>query len=217
MAVTEHNNALERTGQSLLDDGIILCIRFTSGDRVVEVCRAAARGGLHVFEITLTTPGALESIRELSNEKDLLVGAGTVLTVDNVSAVADAGGSFALSPVFDSEVVDEATRRGLLSIPGASTPSEILTAHRHGVPMVKVFPAGALGGPDYLRAVRGPLPHIPLIPTSGPTSETIADYIAAGAVAVGVGREVADETFTTEQIESAAKRVRAAMDQARGK
>lgn len=207
-------DAIESTVKAVLDDGVVLCIRMKDGDGVVEACRAAARGGLRVLEITLTTPGALDAIRTLSRE-EVVVGGGTVLTPDDVRAVAASGGRFALSPVFDPEVIDEANRLGLLVVPGASTPTEILAAHRYGARLVKVFPAGALGGPDYLRAVRGPLPNIPLIPTSGATSETLHEYIDAGAVAVGIGSEVFPPGFTLESVEAASHEVRAAMDRAR--
>jgi uncharacterized protein YunC (DUF1805 family) len=138
-----------------------------------------------------------------------------VLDPEDVRRVADTGARFVLSPVFDPEVVDEAHRLGLLAVPGASTPTEILRAHRHGARLVKVFPSGALGGPDYLRAVRGPLPEIPLVPTSGPTSESFAAWLDAGAAAVGVGAEVLPAGFTLDSVEAAARRVRAAFDTAR--
>jgi len=207
---------VETTKRELLEDGVILCVRMGGDDPVLDACRAAIRGGLRVLELTLTTPGALDVIRTLADEGDCLVGAGTVLERSQVAEVAHAGGRFVLSPVFDPEVLDEACLLGLLAIPGASTPREILAAHRHGAPLVKVFPAGALGGPEFLRAVRGPLPHVPLVPTSGPSSETIADYVDAGAVAVGIGREVFPPGFTIDAIPAAARRVRQAMDATRG-
>lgn len=198
-------------------DGVILCVRFGSDRGVADACRAAVRGGVRILEITLTTPGWAGLIEEFSRDEDLLVGGGTVLSAEEVRAVAGAGGRFALSPVFDPAVTDEALRLGLLPMPGAATPGEILAAHRHGAPLVKVFPAGALGGPEYLRAVRGPLPGISLVPTSGPSSETIADYVTAGAVAVGVGREIFPPGFDLGGVERAAHRVRAAMDVAKGR
>ncbi len=206
---------ISRTRERLLRDGVILCVRMGEGDAVLESCEAAARGGLRTLEVTLTTPNALDIIRTLAPREDLLVGAGTVLSRQAVRSVAGAGGKFVLSPVFDPEVLDEAHRVGVLAVPGAATATEILTAHRFGAPLVKVFPAGPLGGPAFLRAVRGPLPDIPLIPTSGPTSETIADYVAAGAVAVGVGGEVFPPKHTLESVEQASRRVRQAMDRAR--
>jgi 2-dehydro-3-deoxyphosphogluconate aldolase/(4S)-4-hydroxy-2-oxoglutarate aldolase len=208
-------SAIEAIRERVLSDGVILCVRLGEGVQMVEACRAAAGGGLTVFEITLTTPGALKAIEVLSVDAGLTVGAGTALSPDDVRDVANAGGCFVLSPVFDPEVVGEAHQRGLLAVPGASTPTEILRVYRHGARLVKVFPAGALGGPGFLRAVRGPLPHVPLVPTNGPTAETIGDYMRAGAVAVGVGGEVFPPGFTLDAVEAAAARVRASMDRFR--
>jgi 2-dehydro-3-deoxyphosphogluconate aldolase/(4S)-4-hydroxy-2-oxoglutarate aldolase len=185
------------------------------GDPVLDNCEAAVRGGLRTLEVTLTTPNALDVIRTLAQREELLVGAGTVLSRQAVRSVARAGGSFVLSPVFDPDVCEEARRVGLLAIPGTATPTEILAAHRTGASLVKLFPSGPLGGAAFLRAVRGPLPDVPLIPTSGPTSETIGDYVAAGAVAVGIGAEVFPPNATPDSIEQAARRVRQAMDRAR--
>ena len=206
---------IARTLATILEDRVILCVRLGAGADLPGACRAAARGGLRVLELTLTSPGALEAMAELSREPDLMVGGGTVLTPADVMSVVAAGGRFALSPVFDPEVVDEAHAHGLLAVPGAATPAEILAAHRHGARLVKVFPSGPLGGPAYLRAVRGPLPDVPLVPTSGPTADTVADYLAAGAVAVGVGGEVFPPGWTMDSVEAAARRVRRAMDAAR--
>jgi 2-dehydro-3-deoxyphosphogluconate aldolase/(4S)-4-hydroxy-2-oxoglutarate aldolase len=210
------NARIRQTVDEVLADGVILCIRLGADAPipVVDACRAAVRGGLRVLEITLTTPGALDAIRELSKE-DVIVGGGTVLSIEDVIRVGNAGGRFVLSPVFDPRVVAEAHLCGMLSVPGASTPTEILAAHRHGARMVKVFPAGPLGGPAYLRAIRGPLPDVPMVPTSGATAETLHEYLDAGAVAIGVGNEVFPPGFTLESVEKAARRVREAMDLAR--
>ena len=209
---------IRQTLEEVLADGVFLCIRLGADApvSVVDAGRAAARGGLRVLEITLTTPGALDAIRELSKE-DVIVGGGTALSTEDVLRVANAGGRFALSPVFDPGVVAEAHLHGMLAVPGASTPTEILAAHRHGAHLVKVFPVGALGGSAYLRAIRGPLPDVPLVPTSGATTETLHEYIDAGAVAVGVGNEVFPPGFTLESVEKAARRVREAMDKARAR
>jgi 2-dehydro-3-deoxyphosphogluconate aldolase/(4S)-4-hydroxy-2-oxoglutarate aldolase len=203
------------TLQEVLADGVFLCVRMGAADPVIDACRAAAQGGLKVLEVTLTTPDALEVIRELSKEPDLIVGGGTVLTPDEVRAVAQAGGRFVMSPAFDPGVVDEAHLLDMLAVPGGATPKEILMAHRHGAALVKVFPAAGLGGPDYLRALRGPLPNVPLVPTSGPSSENLVEYLDAGAVAVGVGSEVFPAGYTLQSVEMAAHRVRSAMDVAR--
>lgn len=214
---TEAERSIDATRERILAEGVILCIRFQDDERVVEACRAAARGGLRVLELTLTTPGALEAMAELAADPDLCVGAGTVLTPHDVAAVAAAGGCFALSPVHDPAVLDAARSRGLLAIPGAATPTEILGARRAGASLVKVFPAEALGGPAFLRRLRGPFPDVPLIPTSGPTADSIGEYVAAGALAVGVGPEVVRDGFDAQQVEREAQRVRCAMDAARGR
>lgn len=205
-------HTIESTLHAIYDRGIILCVRLGPEIPVLDATRAAAAGGLTVIEMTLTTPGALEAIEMLAKEKHLLVGGGTILTARDVRSVADAGARFIMSPVFDTSVLDEAERHGILAIPGASTSTEIITAYRAGARVVKVFPAAQLGGPDFLKAVRGPLPHIPLIPTSGPTAETLADYFAAGASAVGVGGEVFHAGFSLESVNAAAKRVHDAFD-----
>jgi 2-dehydro-3-deoxyphosphogluconate aldolase/(4S)-4-hydroxy-2-oxoglutarate aldolase len=208
-------DSIETTLAAALDDGVFLAVRLPSPEGVAEACRAAARGGLTLLEITLTTPGALEIIRELADEPGLTVGAGTVLEADDARAVADAGGRFAMSPVLDPEVVEEAHRLGLLAVPGAGSATEILEASRLGARLVKVFPSGPIGGPGFLRKVRGPLPDIPLVPTSGPTRETLAEYIAAGAVAVGVGSEVLPPGFSLAAVEEVARGMRSAMNDAR--
>jgi len=207
---------VERAARDVLADGVFLCVRLGAGAPLVDACRAAVRGGLSVLEITLTTPGALEAMAVLARDAGVIAGGGTVLTREDARAVAEAGGRFALSPTFDPEVIDEAHRLGLLAVPGAATATEILAAYRAGARLVKVFPAAALGGPAYLRAIRGPLPDIPLVPTNGITSETIRDYVAAGAVAGGGGGEVFPDGFTLEHVENASRRIRRAMDEARG-
>jgi 2-dehydro-3-deoxyphosphogluconate aldolase/(4S)-4-hydroxy-2-oxoglutarate aldolase len=212
-----HNEKIEQTKSEILKEGVILCVRLGPDDPILELCQAAIRGGLRVLEITLTTPGALEAIASLAGDRKAIVGAGTVLTTEDARAVVWAGGRFVFSPVFHPEVVLEAHLHGLLAVPGTATPAEILAAHRHGARLVKVFPSAALGGAAFVKAVRGPLPDVPLVPTSGPTVETMSDYFAAGAVAVGVGADVFEPGFTIESVEAAAARVREAVDAARGK
>lgn len=199
--------------ETLRTERAVLCLRFLDRDGVLEAARAAVRGGLRILEITLTTPGALDLIAALRNDTPW-VGAGTVLTVADAHRVADAGGTFALSPVFDPDVFEAGRSRGLWMLPGAATPSEIFRAHQHGASAVKVFPADALGGPSFIRAVRGPLPHIPLVPTRGPDSENFHDYFDAGATAVGVGSEVFADGLDPRGVQTRAAHVRKALDQA---
>jgi len=209
---------MQDTLTSLLGEGAVLAVRLGPGENLAGACLAAARGGIGALEITLTTPGALGTIEALAKESGVLAGGGTVLTAEDVRNVARAGGRFALSPVFDPEAADEAARAGILYIPGAATPTEILRAHRHGAPVVKFFPSAALGGPAFIRAFRGPFPNIPILPTSGPTAETLADYFAAGAVAVGVGgAEFFAPGWTPASVEAAARKVRQALSRVRAK
>ena len=209
------DSRIDATRSALLADGVIVAIRCDDAATAERAARAALAGGLRVLEITPTTPGALELIARLAGEGVALVGAGTVLGPADVTAVAAAGARYALSPVFGADVADAARAAGLLYVPGAATPLEMLTAHRAGCALVKFFPSGALGGPAFLRAVRGPLPEIGLIPTSGPDSTNIGDFVAAGARAVGVGPELFGPGWTPESVTAAARRTREAMDAAR--
>lgn len=209
-----------RTLDALVADGVVLCLRFTRAEPLLEQARAAIAGGLTVLEITLTTPGALGAIETLAGEaadagSGVLVGAGTALDARAARDVAAAGGRFCLSPVHDPAMLAACADLGLLGVPGAATPTEILAAHRAGAPLVKVFPARALGGPDFLRAVRGPLPRVAMLPTSGPGSADAAEWFAAGASAIGVGAEVVGEDRALDETTAAAQRVRDAVDRAR--
>lgn len=207
------SKAIEHTLHRVLDEGVIVAVRLGASEALIDVCHAIARGGLVVLEITLTTPGALGAIETLAADPDLVVGGGTVLSTDDVRRVAAAGGRFALSPVTDDAVIEEAHEHDLLVVAGTATPTEILRAHRSGADLVKVFPSGPLGGADYLKRVRGPLPHISLVPTNGPTADDLADYFAAGAVAVGVGgEELFAPGFTLDTVEKASRRIREAVD-----
>ncbi|MFK7961104.1 MAG: bifunctional 4-hydroxy-2-oxoglutarate aldolase/2-dehydro-3-deoxy-phosphogluconate aldolase [Phycisphaerales bacterium] len=209
------SDAAPQTLQAVLADGAVVCIRQPNADAAHAAADAAIAGGLTVIEVTLTTPGALDLMRGLAAREGVLTGGGTVLSPGDLDAVADAGGRFAFSPVFDAAVLARGTERGVLVVPGAMTPTEILTAHRAGAPMVKVFPSAAIGGPAWLRAVRGPLPDIPLIPTSGPTAETIPDWLAAGASAVGVAGDLFGANWTPASATAAAQAIRTTIDACR--
>jgi 2-dehydro-3-deoxyphosphogluconate aldolase / (4S)-4-hydroxy-2-oxoglutarate aldolase len=155
-------------------------------DGVVATAEAVVRGGLPVVEVTLNTPGALEAITQLARRDDAVVGAGTVLTVDEVDAAADAGASFVVSPDVDVAVIARAAARGLVTLPGACTPTEIRRAVTAGADLVKLFPAGPIGGPAYVGAVRGPFRDVGLVPTGGIGLGDVEGYLVAGAVAVGL-------------------------------
>ena len=150
---------------------------------------AAIRGGFRALEVTLSTPGAVEIIADLSRDDRLLVGAGTVLTVEQARAATQAGARFLVSPVLDIEVDAEVTRLGCVVIPGCATPTELWKAHRAGAALQKLFPSPA-GGPTWLRAVLAPMPFLRVIPTSGVEAENAAEWLAAGAFAVGCVRSL---------------------------
>lgn len=181
---------------------IVICIRNNDAEQAIRGARAVLDGGLRVIEVTLTTPEAPRIIRELSKDSRAIVGAGTLLTPEDVQTVVEAGGRFGMSPVSDPAVIEAAKKAGLFFAPGTSTPSEILRAHQLGADVVKVFPIGPLGGAGFIRAVRGPLPDIPLLPTNGVSLENLSDFFKAGVFAVGVGREILDpEALQTGEYE----------------
>lgn len=154
-----------------------------------DAIAAAVRGGFRAVEVTLSTPGAIELIAELARDDRLLVGAGTVLTVEQARAAAGAGAKFLVSPVLDVDVVAEAGRLGCLVMPGCATPTELWQAHRAGAALQKLFPAPA-GGPSWLRAVLAPMPFLRVIPTNGVEVDNAAAWLAAGAFAVGCVRSL---------------------------
>lgn len=178
---------------------VISILRGFAPDQVPAVARALYAGGIHLLEITFAqhsptamadTPRAIRAVREEFGDR-LAVGAGTVLTCAQAEAAAEAGATFLLSAVTDPEVIREAKSLGLGMIPGAMTPSEILRAYDSGADLVKVFPADSLGIP-YLKAVRAPLSHIPMIAVGGIGAENFSDFLAAGMEGVGVGGRLAD-------------------------
>jgi Entner-Doudoroff aldolase len=150
---------------------------------------AAVRGGFRALEVTLGTPGAVEIIGDMARDSSLLVGAGTVLTVEQARAAVQAGARFLVSPVLDVEVLAEASRLGVVMIPGCATPTELWKAHRAGAPLQKLFPAPA-GGPTWLRSVLGPMPFLRVIPTNGVEVDNASEWLAAGAFAIGCVRAV---------------------------
>src|SRR3954464_10614212 len=172
--------------------GLIPVIRADSADAAIAVVDALAEAGLVIAEITMTVPGAIDAIEAVSKRfaDRVLVGAGTVTDADTARRAVDAGAEFIVSPCLVPEVIDAARRLDAAVLPGALTPTEIFAAHSAGADMVKVFPAQNLGGASYLRALRGPFPDIPLVPTGGVTLDNIGDFFAAGAAAVGVGSEL---------------------------
>lgn len=179
---------------------VVPVVRASSPESALAMAEALVQGGIDVLEITMTVPGAIEAIRELSKREDVLVGAGTVLDATTAEACVEAGAQFVVSPALDVETVRACNRMGVAIAPGALTPTEVVAAHRAGGDVIKVFPCDALGGAGYLRSLKAPLPHIPLMPTGGATLETIGDFLAAGAVAVGVGSALVDPKLPHEAL-----------------
>ena len=176
----------------LRDVGIIPVIRTESADAAKAVVEALVEAGLFVAEITMTVPRAIDAIASLAKRfgDKVLVGAGTVTDADTARRAVDAGAQFIVTPCVVREVIDAARRAEVAVLPGALTPTEVLEAFRLGGDMVKVFPAQNLGGASYLRALRGPFPEIPLVPTGGVTLANVREMFDAGAAAVGVGSEM---------------------------
>jgi 2-dehydro-3-deoxyphosphogluconate aldolase/(4S)-4-hydroxy-2-oxoglutarate aldolase len=206
--------------QRVLDGGIVAVIRATSGDQLVEVAQALLSGGVEVMEVTFTVPGAVRVLERVSDRlgDKIVLGAGTVLDPETARAALLAGAQFIVSPNTNVDVIRMCRRYGKLAMPGALTPTEVVTAFEAGADVVKIFPCD-LGGPAYLKALHGPLPHIPLMPTGGITLENAADYLKAGACALGVGGSLV-EAKTVEKgdfgrIEELAKRFVEAVKKAR--
>jgi 2-dehydro-3-deoxyphosphogluconate aldolase/(4S)-4-hydroxy-2-oxoglutarate aldolase len=171
--------------------GIVPVIRAASPQEARFAAEAVWQGGIHIVEITMTVPGALHVISDLvKTMPKLLVGAGTVVNQDLALQCFDAGAQFLVTPGFSPQTVAAAHRLDLLILAGALTPTEVITAWDAGVDLVKIFPCGNMGGPSYIKALKGPLPEVPLVPTGGVNLETAADYIRAGAAALGVGGEL---------------------------
>jgi 2-dehydro-3-deoxyphosphogluconate aldolase/(4S)-4-hydroxy-2-oxoglutarate aldolase len=201
--------------QSLRATGVVGVIRAPSAESAVEIGHALARGGVTGIEVTFSTPGAAKAILRLREAlPDALVGAGTVLDANQLAAACAAGALFLVSPHFDEQLVGAANERGVPFLPGAFTATEVVRAWNAGAACVKLFPGSAVG-PGYVKALRGPLPHIPLMPTGGADENNLADWLEAGAVAVGMGGKLA--TGSIEDIETAARRVSRALSEARAR
>lgn len=174
---------------AIVEGRVIAIARRLDPATLPAVAEALAANGIRAFEVTLNSPGAVESIRLLASGglgERLLVGAGTVLAVEEAEAALDAGARFLVTPHLDVALVHWAAERGVPILPGAFTPTEILTAWRAGAAAVKLFPA-SVAGPTFIRDFRGPFPEIPIVPTGGVTVENAAEFLRAGAVAVGLG------------------------------
>ena len=170
---------------------IIPAIRVSSGDDAHFAAEAVTRGGIPIVEITMTVPGAVELMTHLiRSDPKLIVGAGTVLDTDVARVCADAGVSFITAPAMIPSIMEFAAKQNIAVLPGALTPTEIVTAWRAGADFVKVFPCGPVGGDAYIKALHASLPQIPLIAAGGVNQQTAASFILSGATAIGVGTEL---------------------------
>lgn len=213
--------AREQNLQQVIECGLVAVVRFADPGPLVNVLKAIADGGITVAEVTFTVPDALGVIREAKRQLGdrVLLGAGTVLDAETARAAILAGAEFLVSPAVNVDVIRMARRYDKLVMPGAFTPTEILTAWEAGADIVKVFPADVLG-PAFFRAMRGPLPQVKLMPTGGVDLTTAGEYLKAGAVCLGVGGQLVDAKLVTtgkfDAIRDLAKQYVHAVKAARG-
>jgi len=174
--------------------GLLPVLRANSVEEALALAKAIEAGGIAVLEVTMTVPDAIEVIHTLIRQTGnrILIGAGTVLDPETARACIMAGAEFIVSPALNLKTIEICHRYGVAVIPGALTPTEVVTAWEAGADVVKIFPCSALGGAKYLKALKAPLPHIELIPTGGVSLTTAADFLAAGAFALGVGGDLVD-------------------------
>ena len=185
----------------MISEGLVPVIRVTSAQEAIDVADAIKEGGVTSIEITMSVQGAIDVIKDLAKKykEEIIMGAGTVLDPETGRAALLAGAQFIVSPILNLDLIQLAHRYSAVVIPGAMTPTEILTAWNAGADMVKVFPAAQLGGPEYIKALRGPLPQILLVPTGGVNLQNAGAFIKAGCVALGAGGELVDKKALKEK------------------
>ena len=200
--------------QQILEKKVIAVVRLDDYNRAVGAAQALAAGGVTVLEFTLTGRGAMEAVsatrRALGDA--VCVGVGTVLTSEEAEAAIDAGAQFAVTPALRRQVIATCIKRQTLILCGGLTPTELLEAHEAGAELVKVFPA-RLGGPKFIKDILAPMPFLKLVPTGGVSPENARDYLAAGAVAVGIGGNlVSNKLVAAEAFDQITAMARACMD-----
>jgi 2-dehydro-3-deoxyphosphogluconate aldolase / (4S)-4-hydroxy-2-oxoglutarate aldolase len=178
--------------ERIMEIGIVPVVRAASAGEACIAAEAVCQGGIPIVEITMTVPGAVELIRELVQNcgSEVLIGAGTVLNADAARRCIDAGAEFLVSPGLNLETVAFARGEGKLIMAGALTPTEVMAAGEAGADFVKIFPCGQVGGAKYIKALKGPFPQVPFIPTGGVNLDTAAEFLEAGSVALGIGGEL---------------------------
>jgi 2-dehydro-3-deoxyphosphogluconate aldolase / (4S)-4-hydroxy-2-oxoglutarate aldolase len=186
--------------RAIAETGLVPVVRAESAEEAVRVIDAVRAGGVTIFEITMTVPGAVEVMEQVARRlgSEVVMGAGTVLDPETARACILAGARFVVSPALHLGVVELCRRYSVPVMPGALTPTEVVTAWSAGADVVKVFPCGAVGGASYIKSLKAPLPHIEMIPTGGVSVKTAADFIKAGAMALGVGADLVDTKAVRE-------------------
>lgn len=189
----------EKDLQRIVDCGVVAIVRFDRSEELVEAARAIKAGGVDVIEFTMTTPNALNIIAASAEEfgEEVLLGAGTVLDPETARAAILSGARYIISPTLNPQVIELCHRYGVIAVPGAFTPTEILTAWELGADMVKVFPAAAMG-PGYIKDILSPLPQVRLLPVGGVSVSNVAEFIKAGATAVAAGSSLVDKRAVAE-------------------
>jgi 2-dehydro-3-deoxyphosphogluconate aldolase / (4S)-4-hydroxy-2-oxoglutarate aldolase len=211
----------QEVAKKIMNVGIVPVVRAKSAKLGMQAAEAVCAGGIPIVEITMTVPGAIDLIKELSKAigSDVIIGAGTVLDAETALRCLDAGAQFIVSPGFDPQTVQAANRNAKLVMAGALTPTEVLNAWKAGSDFVKIFPCGTVGGAKYIKALKAPLPQIPMVPTGGVNLTTAAEFIQAGAAALGVGSELVSsaalQSGNTAEITENARKYVAAVRQAR--
>jgi 2-dehydro-3-deoxyphosphogluconate aldolase/(4S)-4-hydroxy-2-oxoglutarate aldolase len=182
----------KQVADRIVEIGIVPVIRAASAKQAMYAVEGVCAGGIPIVEITMTVPGAIDLLATLArtSASQILIGAGTVLDVENARRCVDAGAQFIVSPGFDPETVKFANGAGTLMMAGALTPTEVIAAWKAGSDFVKIFPCGSVGGAKYIKALKGPLPQIPMVPTGGVNLKTAPELIEAGAAALGIGGEL---------------------------
>jgi 2-dehydro-3-deoxyphosphogluconate aldolase / (4S)-4-hydroxy-2-oxoglutarate aldolase len=185
--------------KALKEIGLVPVLRAESVEKALALAEAIAAGGVTVLEITMTVPGAIQVMRQLAEKRpDILIGAGTVLDAETARMCILEGAKFVVSPALNLGTIEMCHRYTIPVLPGALTPTEIITAWQAGADVVKVFPCSAVGGAKYLQAIKAPLPQVDLIPTGGVSLATAAEFLAAGAFALGVGSDLVNAKAMAE-------------------
>ena len=197
----------DRTIQRIVDGGVVAIMRAKSSDQLLEAAEAVREGGVTAIEVTMTTPGALGVIEQAVARygEHVLFGAGTVLDPESARAAILSGAQFVVAPTLNLDTIEICRRYSIPVMPGAYTPTEILTAWQAGADFIKVFPA-SVGGPPFIKAIKAPLPQVMLVPVGGVDQTTTADFIRAGAALVGVGSELVSQKLLDERDFASARR-----------